>query len=170
MASAVSLLARIALGQVFVIAAINKGTDLEQFAQAIEKFQVPGFRIQSNGPVVSAAAFYLPWLEAVVAMCLIAGLWTRAAAATLVLLLAVFSAAIWSAAIDRGLSLECGCFGKLKGFCRGDAGWCNVIQNGVLAFLGLLALCIGGGRASADALLDRPAQTDGAEPEGVEFA
>jgi uncharacterized membrane protein YphA (DoxX/SURF4 family) len=154
-ASWASLLCRVALGLVMILAATGKIADPQQFAMAIDKFDVPGFRIGENDLPVAASAFFVPWLELVAGLCLLAGLWTRAASALMVVMLAVFSAAIWSAALDRGLSLDCGCFGKLKGFCRGDAGWCNIIQNGVLASFGLVGLIVGGGRASADALLVR---------------
>lgn len=154
-ASWASLVCRVALGVVMILAATGKIADPQQFAMAIDKFDTPGFRIGTNDLPVAASAFFVPWLELVAGLCLLAGLWTRAASAVIVVLLGVFSVAIWSAAIDRGLSLDCGCFGKLKGFCRGNAGWCNVVQNGVLTVFSLVGLIVGGGRASADALLIR---------------
>ncbi|MEM1071496.1 MAG: MauE/DoxX family redox-associated membrane protein [Planctomycetota bacterium] len=169
--STLSLIARILLGLVFVIAATNKLVDPGSLAAAIDKFAIPGLTVEDAPWLVKASAYFVPWLELAAALALIAGLWTRAAATILTGMLVAFSVAIWSAAIDRGLSFDCGCFGDLKGFCTGDAGWCNVIQNGVLAGFGIIALAAGGGRASADALLcpDRGPDDDAGDGD-IDFA
>ncbi|MEO1584730.1 MAG: MauE/DoxX family redox-associated membrane protein [Planctomycetota bacterium] len=154
--SALSLIARITLAQLFFIAALNKITDPQSFATAISKFQVPGFILEedSQNALVVVSVFLVPWLELVAALFLIAGLYTRAAASVLIALLAVFCGAIYSV-IAREIEItDCGCFGDLKGICRDAVGTCNLVQNGVLAALGLIALIVGGGRASADALFD----------------
>ena len=167
--SAVSLIARVLLGQVFVIAALNKLVDPQQFAMSIDGFQMTGFRIGTNDGTVKALAYFLPWLELLTALALIAGFWTRASALLIVGMLTAFSYGLWSAAIDRGLTLDCGCFGDLKGFCRGEVGVCNLVQNGVLAVLGLVALAVGGGRASADALMVRETAVRAGEDLDVDF-
>ena len=155
--SGLSLLLRLAIAQVFFIAAMGKITDPEAFSFAIDKFQIPGFTIQegSSNTLVVAATFLVPWLEVVVGFLLASGLWTRPAATLYLLLMAGFTAAIYST-MQRGIVLsECGCFGDLQGFCTGPVGECNLIQNGVLGGAALLVLILGGGRASFDALIQR---------------
>ena len=172
--SVLSLLARIALAQLFFIAALNKITDPQSFATAIDKFQVPGFMLDDNGEnaLVAVSVFLVPWLELVAGLFLLAGLWTRAAATLILVLLAAFCGAIYSVMVREIEITDCGCFGDLKGFCRDAVGSCNLIQNGVLGSLGLIALIIGGGRASADALFDPDAPPAGSadDAEDVEFA
>ncbi|MEM8757054.1 MAG: MauE/DoxX family redox-associated membrane protein [Planctomycetota bacterium] len=168
--STLSLIARILLGQVFILAAVNKLIDPGALARAIDKFDFAFASLDSSEMLVKAAAYFIPWLELLTAFALIAGLWTRAAAAIFVVLLAGFSFAIYDAAIVRGLTLDCGCFGDLKGFCDLPADGCNLIQNGVLAGLGLVALVCGGGRASADALLVPDDDLDAADEDDVDFA
>ncbi|MGP1272405.1 MAG: DoxX family protein [Phycisphaerales bacterium] len=167
--SAVSLVARVLLGQVFVLAALNKLVDPQAFAASIDGFQMTGLRIGTNDAAVRSMALFLPWMELIAALALICGFWTRAAALAIVAMLAAFSYGLWSAAIDRGLALDCGCFGDLKGFCRGEVGVCNLVQNGVLAGLGVIALVIGGGRASADALFVREPASDPAADDEIDF-
>lgn len=172
--SALSLLARIALAQLFFIAALNKITDPQSFATAISKFQVPGFILQDDGQnaLIAVSVFLVPWLELVAGLFLLAGLWTRAAASLMLLLLAVFSGAIYSVIAREIEVTDCGCFGDLKGICRDAVGSCNLIQNGVLGLMGLIALIVGGGRASADALFDPddPAEIGEDDGDDVEFA
>ncbi len=172
--SVLSLLARIALAQLFFIAALNKITDPQSFATAIDKFQVPGFMLDDNGEnaLVAVSVFLVPWLELVAGLFLLAGLWTRAAATIILVLLGAFCAAIYSVMARQIEITDCGCFGDLKGFCRDAVGACNLIQNAVLGALGLIALIVGGGRASADALFDpdEPADGDADNADDVEFA
>lgn len=172
--SVLSLLSRIALAQLFFIAALNKITDPQSFATAIDKFQVPLFMLDENGEnaLVAVSVFLVPWLELVAGLFLLAGLWTRAAATLILLMLGAFCAAIYSVMLREIEITDCGCFGDLKGFCREAVGSCNLIQNGVLASMGLIALIVGGGRASADALFDpdEPADSTGDSGDDVEFA
>ena len=164
MASWLSLIGRLAAGQIFIFAGLNKVVDPQGVADAIN-----GFGLISNDMLITIAAYVLPWTEILAGVLLVMGLFSRAAATVVILLLAAFVGAILNA-IDQGKVLDCGCFGDLKLFCTGKLGNCNVIQNGVLAALALLPLVIGGGRASADALLqpDIPAD-DGYETEDEAF-
>ncbi len=170
--SVLSLLARIALAQLFFIAALNKITDPQSFATAIDKFQIPGFIIDDSGEnaLIAVSVYLVPWLELVAGLFLLAGLWTRAAATLILVMLAAFCAAIYSVIVREIEITDCGCFGDLKGFCREAVGTCNLVQNGVLAALGLIALTVGGGRASADALFDPDEPDEPEEGDTVEFA
>jgi len=94
---------QIALGAVFVAAALPKLADPPGFAKAIWNYQLfPAF-------TVHPAALVLPWLELLCGLCLCLGLWTRAAAAWILALLLVFMAAL-SVNLARHHPVECGCF------------------------------------------------------------
>ncbi len=60
--------------------------------------------------LVGPVALVLPWFEIALAVLLLVGLATRAAAVMSALLMAAFIAGVASAAA-RGLSIDCGCFG-----------------------------------------------------------
>lgn len=146
-ASWLSLVGRLGAGQVFIFAGLIKVADPTEVARSIQAFGV----VDPESSLIPIAAYILPWTEILAGLLLVAGLFTRAAATVILLLLAGFVALIWNA-INEGKSLECGCFGKIKLFCSGPLDQCNLIQNGVLALLALCPLILGGGRASADAL------------------
>jgi uncharacterized membrane protein YphA (DoxX/SURF4 family) len=100
--------AQIAAGLIFVAAALPKLVDLAGFAGSIHNFHLE--------PVVPTAAVNLlammiPWVELVAGLALIGGVRPRAGAFVFTLLMAVFTIGIASA-LARGLSFECGCFGK----------------------------------------------------------
>ncbi len=95
---------RLALGGVFIYAAISKIDDPAVFADAIEKFDMlPGFAI---GPL----ALGMPMLELIAGVMLIATPWRREAAFLVTAMLAIFLVALTQAAI-RDLDIDCGCFG-----------------------------------------------------------
>lgn len=149
-ASWLSLIGRLGAGQVFIFAGLIKVADPTEVARSIQAFGV----VTHEG-LISTAAFILPWTEIIAGLLLVAGLFTRAAATVILLLLGAFVALIWHT-ISQGKSLECGCFGKIQLVCSGPLDECNLIQNGVLALLALCPLILGGGRASADALSRPP--------------
>ncbi len=145
-ASWLSLIGRLGAGQVFIFAGLIKVAEPLEVARSIQAFGI----VDHDG-LISMAAYIIPWTEILAGVLLVAGLFTRAAATVILLMLAGFVALIWNA-MSKGQELECGCFGKIKLFCDGPLGKCNLIQDGVFAALVLLPLILGGGRASADAL------------------
>jgi len=146
-ASWLSLIGRIGAGQVFIFAGLIKVGDPQGVADSIGAFGVV-----ENETLIALAAHMMPWAEIIAGLLLVTGLFTRASATVILLMLAGFAALIFDA-LNKEKSLECGCFGDIELFCSGPLGVCNLIQNGVLALLALFPLVIGGGRASADALL-----------------
>jgi len=95
--------AQIALGAVFVAAALPKLADPPGFAQAIWNYQL------APGWLIHPAALTLPWLELLCGAALCLGVWARAAAAWLAALLLVFLAAL-SVNLARHHPVDCGCF------------------------------------------------------------
>ena len=97
------LVARLALGGVFLYAGCVKISDPSAFAGEIAAYRLlPYF-----GNYLAAAIF--PWLEALCGLLLIVGIRTRAASGIIIGLTAVFMAALASTLI-RGLDIDCGCF------------------------------------------------------------
>ena len=99
----VYFLLRFALGCVFIAAAWDKIVDPLAFAKIIRNYQL------LPEMLVGGVAQVLPWIEVVVGMCLITGLFSRGAGFSATLMMAVFLAAMaW--AVHKGISTQCGCF------------------------------------------------------------
>jgi cation diffusion facilitator family transporter len=94
---------RLLLGAVFLYASYDKIMHPEAFAQAVYNYQI------LPEAAVNLAALILPWLEALLGLCLIAGLWLPGATVVSTGLLAVFIGALVFNQM-RGLDIHCGCF------------------------------------------------------------
>lgn len=102
--SGVALLAlRVLLGGYFVYASLDKIAHPAAFAKAV-------YQWQAAGPVLSnLVAVTLPWVELLAGTLLVLGVWRKAAALVIALLLAVFLIAAASV-MARGIDIEnCGC-------------------------------------------------------------
>jgi putative oxidoreductase len=99
------VLIRVALGALFVFAGASKAYDPGAFAIEIQRYQVVPWLL---GGVTSV---YLPWLEMLAGVLLLLKRFERGALLVITLLLLVFTLALASA-MFRGLSIDCGCFGK----------------------------------------------------------
>jgi len=117
------IILRIGLGLVFIYASIDKVVHPDQFAEIMQDYEIlPNL-------VVNLASIWLAWLEVVLGVCLIAGVWVRAAALMVTGLTIVFIGGL-SIAFTRGVGLHCGCFST-------DAGetartWISLWQEGLL--------------------------------------
>lgn len=100
----IGLLARLVLGVVLLVAGALKVTHPAQSALAVRAYQILPYDV---GGYVGYA---LPLLEILVALLLLTGLFTRAAAVVGGLLMVAFIIGI-SSAWARGISIDCGCFG-----------------------------------------------------------
>jgi len=87
-----TLLFRIAVGGVFIVASYYKIIQPADFAKSIWYYHL------SPGSLINLTALILPWLELVCGVCLILGLWYRGAIIAL------------ATAVARGLDIDCGCF------------------------------------------------------------
>lgn len=168
-----ALLCRVTIGGLFVFAAVAKllpadtytfgGTTVktvgpQQFFFSIRAFELLPDHLERLG------TFAIPWTEGLCGVCLILGLWTRAAAWMLSAALAAFIAAILSA-LQRHLSVSCGCFGSFKLFCGDVLGWCNVWQDAVMLGMALIPALFGPGYLAADGLRRcRSTAAPGADP------
>jgi putative oxidoreductase len=98
------LVLRIALGGVFLAAGGLKIGHADVFAG-----EIAGFQLLPH-PLIAPLALLLPFLELMIGVYLILGLFTRFAAWFAAAEMGVFAAAIASAVL-RGISTSCGCFG-----------------------------------------------------------
>ena len=141
LAPAATLVCRILVGVIFLLAGISKLASPGSFAATLLAYAVlPVWAIRPLGLV-------LPWVEVLLGLYLLVGLFTRAAAWAAIALLVLFMAAI-SQAVWRGLSLEdCGCFGGLTSAVPALApllggtslGPGDVVRDGIYALLALVA-------------------------------
>ncbi len=91
------------LGGVFLYAAWSKVFDPRPLVTIIW-----GYRILPAGPI-NLMAIYMPWLELLVGLCLVAGVLRRGAALWATALLVIFEVALGINAL-RGVNVACGCF------------------------------------------------------------
>lgn len=122
--------AAVILGGVFIAAAFPKIMHPADFALAVMRYRLlPWF-------LINAFAIYLPWLELLSGILLVAvPSWRKPAALIVAGLLVVFTAAIVLNLI-RGLDIACGCFSVDPQV--GHIGLWNVLRN--LILLGLSAV------------------------------
>jgi hypothetical protein len=110
---------------VFLYASYDKILNPEAFAQAIYNYQI------LPDAAVNLAALTLPWLELLLGLCLIAGVWLPGATALSTGLLAAFMGALIFNQM-RGLDVQCGCFSTAS--TDGPAGlWTVARDAGFLA-------------------------------------
>ena len=106
MAGSISLIFRILIGWIFLLAGLAKISDPVRFLLTLREFQlVPGM-------IERFLAVYLPWLEFILGLFIILGILHRTSALFLGFLNGVFTLAILSVII-RGIEVDCGCFGLL---------------------------------------------------------
>ena len=102
----VQVLCRIILGGIFIYASIDKILHPHAFAKIIQNYRLlPDI-------LVTLPAIVLPWLEVISGLFLAAGIFRRASALVLSLLLLMFGTAI-TINLLRGITFDCGCFSTL---------------------------------------------------------
>lgn len=100
----VGLLARLVLGGTLLVAGGLKVGNPLGSARAVQAYDVMPFELARY------LGYALPWLEVVIGLLLILGLFTRISATVGTLLMVAFVIGI-SQAWARGLTIDCGCFG-----------------------------------------------------------
>lgn len=94
---------QIALGIIFVVAALPKIVDPPSFAHMIYNYHlVPG-------ALINLMALVMPWLELLCGLALILGIWQGTARSIIGALLITFVFAI-AINLARGNAIDCGCF------------------------------------------------------------
>ncbi|MBL4810030.1 MAG: DoxX family protein [Phycisphaerales bacterium] len=121
---------RFALGGVFAFAAYNKIGSTQSFANAIKGFEIVD--ADKYGHLIITAAYIMPWVEMIAGVLLVLGLWSRASAAAIWIMLAAFIASLIHVISDESISADCSCFGDMNLVCEATVGWCQVIRNTIL--------------------------------------
>ena len=133
---------RVALGALFISAAVTKLPDMTAFAQDVANYRViPAALV----PLLAAAVV---GIELLAGIALVTGVMERSAAAVLAVLLGAFTVLLTQALL-RGIDLRCGCFG-------GDerASWWTVLRDLVML---ATALAVARGRAPERTRVTYPA-------------
>ena len=100
----ISTVVRLAMAGILIAAAIPKMQDIQQSIIAVRAYRL------LPEPVVPFVGTTLPFLELLLALFLLLGLFTRIAAIVWLAMMAAFMfGVIW--AWTKGLSIDCGCFG-----------------------------------------------------------
>ena len=155
-----TLAARIAVGLIFVLAGVSKLVAPGTFSATLLAYGL--LPVELLRPV----SLILPWIEVVVGLYLLAGMFARGAAWTAIAMLVVFMLAIGQAVL-RGISLEdCGCFGSITSavpalqYVLGGSslGPADVVRDAIYAALALLVALGPSTPYSVDALLARRRQ------------
>lgn len=110
-----TLVSRLVLGIVFLLAGMTKVGVPAAFTASINSYEMPLPEV-----LVQAMAYGLPLLELAVGLWLIVGLFTRLSATICAALMVVFLIALIQAMV-RGLDPDCGCFGGASGNALGLA-------------------------------------------------
>jgi len=104
---------RVILGIVFLYASVGKLFRPEDFAIAIDKYELlPKY-------FVHLIAIVLPWVEFFTGILLITGIFKKASSLLASISLVVFLIALTSA-FARGLDISCGCFSLEESSSKGD--------------------------------------------------
>jgi putative oxidoreductase len=125
---------QLALGVIFIVAALPKIVDPPSFAHMIYNYRlVPG-------PFLNGMSLFMPWLELLCGLALVLGIWKTAARSLIALLLATFIIAI-GINLLRANAIDCGCFdvsaaGKSREERLADM-WIVVLRD-----LGMLVMCV----------------------------
>ncbi|HEY1683588.1 MAG TPA: MauE/DoxX family redox-associated membrane protein [Tepidisphaeraceae bacterium] len=124
--------ARLILGIVFLLSSIPKLREPQAFLDNVYGYQL----VQPKMGILIASV--LPWLELIIAINLLVGVFVGGSLVVAVVLGAIFTFANASAII-HGLSISCGCFGNSGS--SSPINWTTLVISagiGLIAFLGLI--------------------------------
>ena len=107
-------IAQLAIGLIFLWAALGKIGDMNEFAREVHNFHLSPLWAEH------LIAMTLPWVELTAGLALVTGLRARAGAVLVLGLMVLFTIAV-GAAWARGLDFRCGCFGKASAATIGPA-------------------------------------------------
>jgi len=126
--SGFALLIRLGLGCLFLWSSLPKIRQSYDFLSDVYSYEIVGPKI---GLLV---AMVLPWLELLVGICLIGGIFVSGALLVCIGMAAIFTFAL-SSVLWRGLKISCGCFGDTSDVISAS----TVIRAAVILLLSGLA-------------------------------
>ncbi|HSD62837.1 MAG TPA: MauE/DoxX family redox-associated membrane protein [Ignavibacteriaceae bacterium] len=124
---------RVILGFLFIFSALTKMTDLDYFVKSIQNYKI------LPDESLNLFALIIPWMEIIIGIFLLVGLFVKESALLGSLLMVVFIAAI-IIALARGLNIDCGCFGTADG---SKVGVQKLLEDFII-LLGFILLTING--------------------------
>ena len=125
----IARIAGILIGGIFIFSGLAKIGDMSAFAAQIHNFRLWPI------PLENLLAMTLPWIELVCGLALIFDVKRRAASWLVFVMMIVFTIGI-AQAMARGLSFECGCFGKADST---GVGFKKLAQNAVMIGIAFMA-------------------------------
>ena len=132
------LLSRLVIGFIFIYAGMEKISDPNGFARSINNYKLlPLF-------LINISAIILPWIEVVTGILLIFGISVKENSFIISFLLGIFVLAI-AISLIRGLNIDCGCFGTMRGE---QVGIQKLGENFLLILLGIQLIIFGSGDLS----------------------
>ena len=111
---------RILMGLVFLYASYDKILRPEAFAKAVFNYQI------LPDTAVNIVALVLPWLELLIGLSLVAGIWLEGSTVISTSLMLIFIGSLIFNQI-RGLDIHCGCFSTDA--TQGPAGMLTIIRD-----------------------------------------
>jgi uncharacterized membrane protein YphA (DoxX/SURF4 family) len=142
------LVLRLFLGSLFIFSASDKVLDPEKFAIAVRGYKLLPVAL------TNLFALVLAWSELLSGILLVLGIYTRQAAAALLLMLVMFIGAI-ATAIIRGLAVDCGCFSNEGG---AQTGYLLIVRNLFLITACLIVMRFDGGFFGLSRFVSRSAR------------
>ena len=124
--------AQLLAGLIFLASSLPKIADLSAFAGSIHNFHLEPLIPMAATNVLAMA---IAWVELVAGLALVANVRPRAGAVVYTTLLGIFTIGV-VAALARGLSFECGCFGKAG---AGSIGAVKLAENLAMMAVGVIA-------------------------------
>ena len=119
---------RVFLGSVFVYASVDKIIDPAAFAEAIYNYRI------LPGALINFTSIILSWLELLLGVCLIFGIWLHGSLFLGNLLLITFFGALLFNVI-RGLDIHCGCFSTTAQGLEGNSVAWYLLRDGFFLVL-----------------------------------
>lgn len=142
------LVLRLFLGSLFIFSASDKVLDPEKFAIAVRGYKLLPVAL------TNLFALVLAWSELLSGILLVLGIYTRQAAAALLLMLVMFIGAI-ATTIIRGLAVDCGCFSNEGG---SQTGYLLIVRNLFLITACLIVMRFDGGFFGLSRFVSRSAR------------
>src|SRR5262245_24640090 len=130
-------LVRLGMAAVFVTAAVPKIQAPDLFAASVLNYKI----LPAWG--VNTTAIVLPWLELLLGVFLAVGVWVRACAAWMSVLMVTFMIA-FASATARGLDISCGCF-EVGEHAKPTSVWWVVLRDTAFLAAAVALLRFGGG-------------------------
>jgi uncharacterized membrane protein YphA (DoxX/SURF4 family) len=136
-----TLVVRLVVGSVFIVASIEKMADPAAFTTSIDNYKL------LHGEITPVVATVLPWIELLSGLALLFGLVRHGGSLLATIMMAVFTVAVASAVL-RGLDISCGCFTQDPNVSK--VGWLKVGENALLLVASLFLFFSGPWRVSLE--------------------